>query len=217
MNDDRDSHIENLPKNNPEEPSTNCSKNNNKETPDPFDVEALRLSQDFEKDLGVNKALLTVPVRKPDKTWFVRVHPDEEYRLQTAVLELKEERETYLIAPNLWSELSTEATFTPKVLFTAVNRQGVLFLWSIRLPGSDGRRDDWNASALEGATMGMKGWVRVTANMSLGAYEVCEATGHIPEPTWPDESFQALIKIAFKDRLINELDHPVLKRLRGEE
>ena len=32
---------------------------------DPFDPERLRLSQDFAATVGVKKALLTVPVRKP--------------------------------------------------------------------------------------------------------------------------------------------------------
>src|SRR5262249_29523335 len=73
--------------------------------PDPFDPASLRLSQDYAADLGVKKALLTVPVRKPDKSWFVRVHPAEDYRLTTAVIELKEERETYLVAQTLWPEL----------------------------------------------------------------------------------------------------------------
>src|SRR5262245_26456009 len=110
---------------------------------DPFDPAALRLSQDFAADLGVKKALLTVPVRKPDKAWFIRVHPSEESRLVTAVVELKEERETYLVAPALWPELAGEATFSPRALFTAVNRQGVVFLWPVRLPGPDGKLDDW--------------------------------------------------------------------------
>src|SRR5262245_5601646 len=96
--------------------------------PNPFDPASLRLSQDFAASLGVKKALLTVPVRKPDKAWFVRVHPSEDYRLQTAVLELKEERETYLVARPLWSELAGEATLSPRALYTAVNRQGVVFL-----------------------------------------------------------------------------------------
>src|SRR5215470_9799322 len=77
---------------------------------DPFDPASLRLSQDFSAQLGVKKVLTTVPVRKPDKAWFVRVHPSEDYRLQTAVVELKEERETYLVAPALWTELAGEST-----------------------------------------------------------------------------------------------------------
>ena len=33
--------------------------------PDPFDPARLRLSQEFAASLGIKKALLTVPVRKP--------------------------------------------------------------------------------------------------------------------------------------------------------
>ena len=184
--------------------------------PDPYDVSRLRLSQDFAASVGVKKALLTVPVRKPAKEWFVQVHPDEEYRLQTAVIELKEDRETYLVDPTLWPELAMEATFSPRALFTAMNRQGVLFLWPVRLPGAEGRVDEWSRSALTAADMAQGQWVRVTANMSLGAYEVFSATADIQAPTWPEKSLSELLRVAFRDKLIDSLDHPVLQRLRGK-
>ena len=65
-----------------------------------FDLESLRVSQDFVKDSGVKKLLTTVPVRKPNRQDFVRVHPDSSYVLDTMLLNLKEERETYLVAPS---------------------------------------------------------------------------------------------------------------------
>src|SRR5215467_7263732 len=86
-----------------------------------FDLSRLRLSQDFGEQIGVKKALLTVPVRKPDRQWFVRVHPDPTWRLDTPVLHLKEERETYLVDPSLWTSMPGE--LVPTALFTAVNRQ----------------------------------------------------------------------------------------------
>ena len=184
--------------------------------PDPFDPASLRLSQDFAASIGVKKALLTVPVRKPAKEWFVQVHPAEAYRIQTCVLELKEDRETYLVAQPLWPDLAAESTFGPRALFTAQNRQGVVFVWPVRLPGPDGRIDEWNRSALEAATMAAGKWVRVAANMSLGAYDVFEATGDIAAPTWPVTPFRDLLAVAFKGRLVDSLDHPVLRRLRGE-
>jgi hypothetical protein len=52
--------------------------------------------------------------------------------------------------------------------------------------------------------------------MSLGAYEVYEATGDFPEPEWPDATFQEILKIAFKNHFIKSMDHPVIGRLRGE-
>lgn len=186
------------------------------EAHDPFDPSRLRLSQDFAATLGVRKVLSTVPVRKPAKEWFIQVHPSDAYRINTAVLELKEDRETYLVERTLWPDLSTESTFSPRALLTATSRQGVLFLWPIRLPGADGKLDEWNRSALEAATMAIGRWVRVAANMNLGAYEVFQATGDIPNPQWPDAPFSELLRIAFKDRFITSLDHPVLRRLRGE-
>jgi len=62
----------------------------------------------------------------------------------------------------------------------------------------------------------MTRWVRVAANLHNGCYDVYEATAKLPEPTWPEEDLRALLHIAFKDRYVRDLDHPVLKRLRGE-
>ena len=129
---------------------------------------------------------------------------------------MKEDRETYLVTPALWPELATESTFSPRALFTAANRQGVLFLWPCRLPGPDGKIDDWSRTALAAADMARTGWVRVASNMALGAYDVFEAKGDLPEPEWPDVPFKELLRVAFKDRLIETLDHPVLRKLRGE-
>lgn len=197
-------------------PSTNGTEKPAQVAPDPFDVGRLKLTQDFAATLGVKKALITMPVRKPSKEWFVQAHPLDSYRMPTAVVELKEDRETYLVAPDLWHELTGEATFSPRLLVTAINRQKVLFLWPIRLPGEDGKLDDWSRSALEAVGMATKNWVRISANMSLGAYEVFTATGDLPQPEWPEQTFQDLLRIAFKNKMIDTIDHPVLRRLRGE-
>ena len=179
-----------------------------------FDPSALKLSQNYSDMAGVKKLITTIPVRKPGKQDFVRTHPDSDYRLDTAVLELKEERETYLVNPDLWSELLGE--LISKSLVLTINRQKVLSLWPIRLPGVDGRIDNWNASAAEAAVMAQDKWIRVSSSMSMGAYEIFEATGEVPEPEWPNMSMEKILEIAFKGRYIDTYEHPVLKRLRGE-
>lgn len=179
-----------------------------------LDLSSLRLSQNFGETVGVKKALLTVPVRKPHRQAFVRVRPGEEWRLQTAAIQLKEERgETYLIDRPLWEELAGE--ISPIVLLTTIDRQGVLTLWPIRLPGVDGRIDEWSRSALEAAEMAQTRWVSVRANMALGAYEVFEAQAKLPDPEWPDASFERLLEIAFRDRFIRTMDHTVIRKLGG--
>jgi hypothetical protein len=179
------------------------------------DFSKYRLSQDFLSQVGVKKVLSTVPVRKPSKQEFVRVHPHEEWRLETLLVELKDERENYLIAPEFHEELSEFAT--PTSLLTTISRQKVLMLWPTKLPGLDGQSNPWHVSALQAAKLAEEKWVRVSANMSLGGYEVFEALGNLSDPEWPDDgiNFGRLLEIAFRGRIINSLDHPIVKKLRG--
>jgi hypothetical protein len=102
-----------------------------------------------------------------------------------------------------------------KTLYLAINKQGTVFLWPVRLPTPDGKDLDWWRSAREAADRATRSWIRVRANMNLGAYEIFEAASTLSEPEWPDLSYWDLIKIAFKDHLVMDLDHPVIKRLRG--
>ena len=185
---------------------------------DPFDPASLRIESNFAATVGTKKAVLSVPVRKPDKAWWIRANPDPTYRLQTAVIELRGERgggETYLVAPALRADLATEPTFRPKLFLTAVNTQGVLFLWEVNLPKDD-REDNWSKTSLAAADLATKGWCRVAANMSAGGYDAWQAIGNLPDPTWPEMTFREILKLAFKDKYIDSLDHPVLRRLRGE-
>ena len=183
-------------------------------SPDPFDPETLRLSQDFAQLADVKPILATVPVRKPGRQDYVRINVDPDYQLTTAILQLKEEREDYIVAPDVRQELFGE--LVPVTLFTAINRQGVVFLWPCRIPDESGRANSWHESALEAAELARDNWVRISADMSLGAYRIYVANGQLSEPEWPAESFRELLKIAFKSRYIDSHDHPVLKRLRGE-
>lgn len=57
--------------------------------------------------------------------------------------------------------------------------------------------------------------MRVTANMSLGGYEMFEAVRELSEPNWPDIPFGEILKIAFRNRVVDNGDHPVVQRLRG--
>jgi hypothetical protein len=181
--------------------------------PDPFDLASLRLNPSFIETAGVRKLLTTVPVRKPNKQEFIRVRPEPEYRENFAMIDLKEDREEYLVRREIMQELSGEVVF--KTVFTAINRQGVIFLWPVRLPRPDERKTEWPRSEREAAELAMTQWVRTKANMSLGAYETFLPEGVVAEPVWPDLSYQELVRIAFRDRMITNTEHPVVRRLRG--
>ena len=128
---------------------------------------------------------------------------------------LKEEREVYLVAPSLRGALTEELSY--RAIFTAISRQSAVFLWTIALPGADGRHNQWHASQLAAAERAMTDWVRMAANMSAKIYDVWRAGSELGEPEWPDIGFKELLDIAFPpERRIDSLDHDVIKRLRGQ-
>ena len=177
------------------------------------DLDSIRLSQNFREEIGVTKALVQVPVRKPQRQEFIRVRDDENYRIVTALLEFKEERQFYLLTPEISDALPGE--WYPVRLVTAINRQGIVFLWPLKLTGPHGQTNAWYETAKEAANLATQKWVRVEADMFLGGYQPYVADAKLPEPIWPEVDFQHLLNIAFRDRQIQSMDHPVIQRLRG--
>jgi hypothetical protein len=69
---------------------------------DQFDPARLRVDARMsDAALGVERPLLEVPVQKPSRQAFFRVHPDPDMRMDAAVIELEAERETYLVTPQI--------------------------------------------------------------------------------------------------------------------
>jgi len=177
------------------------------------DLEKLRLSVSSTVLGGSAEILSKVPVRKPMKQEFVRVHPDEAMMLATAVYEDKQDREVYFVAPNMMAAMLGETT--PVILVTAMNRQKVSFLWPVKVANDNSSGNAWQDSAHQGCEVAKKTWVRLVADMSLGAYRIWAAQGDLSEPEWPTKPLNELLEIAFKGRVIDSEDHPVVRRLRG--
>ncbi len=152
---------------------------------DPFDPAALRLSQDFASTIGVKKVFTRVRCGKPEKHAFVRVHPGADWRLETCVLELKGSQdrpgqETYLVQAPLWPELTGDVR--PAVLFTAVTRQKVPFLWRCWLPSPDGRANLWTDTLLDAARLAEQKWIKVSAGDGRAVWHGGPIAGAKP---WP--------------------------------
>ena len=97
------------------------------ETADQFpDLNKLRLSQEFLETAGAKKLLTTVPVRKPRKQDFIRVHAEAGFRGAFAIIELVDDRESYLVTPDIAAASPTEVVMT--TIYAAINRQRVVFL-----------------------------------------------------------------------------------------
>jgi hypothetical protein len=179
---------------------------------DPFALENLRV--DYDNELVARPLLTVVPVRKPSKTDFVRVHPGANYRVTVSLIEIKESRETYMVTPRMLYAFS-ETVYSRTSLYLTVNRQNVYTLWPIK-QSRDGRTNEWTNSAEIAVHRARVSWVRVGANMSLGAYEIFEAQGQLSEPKWPELTLSEILRIAFGgNRLVDSEDHPLIATLSG--
>jgi hypothetical protein len=155
-----------------------------------------------------------VPVRKPKRTEFVRTRVEDEWWLPTTVFIDRDERgEVYFVPPAMRGALLGEAR--PVILLPTITTQGVLILWPLAIPMDDGRRNDWFTTAREAAEHAKTGWIRVAADMALGAYRIYRAEGQLPEPEWPDLGMSEMLRLGFRDRVIDREDHPIIRRLRG--
>ena len=177
-----------------------------------IDLAKVRLSQDFAAMTKTEKLLIHVPVRKPPKHQFVRVHPSEDYRLECFVVEIDGD-DTYLIDPELVGLMTGLAR--PVRLHLYVTRHGAPALWPLKLPGEDGKTNPWHESAAECAGIAMEKWVRLIPNRELGAYDVVVADGIPTEPAWPNKDMGELVTKAFRDRYVDSEDHPLVHELLG--
>jgi hypothetical protein len=116
----------------------------------PLDPAKFVLDQSFMDGPSVKEILLTVPVRKPSRHDFVRVNPDPAYRMgPVAVIEFRDEGELYLVDPAIARSLQGE--FAAAMIYTAINRQGIVFLWPVKVPKEDGPGNTWHTSAMAAA------------------------------------------------------------------
>jgi hypothetical protein len=185
--------------------------------PDPFNLQSLKINMSFKEDSNVRKMLNVVPVRRPKKQEWIRVHPDETYRGDFAVIKLEADGEFFIVAPAIAREFAKECSFV--TIYTVINTSGVVFLWPATIPAPDGYQNPWLTSAHEVAAAAMKRSVRMQSNRALGAYEYYFSDNPTPEndPIWPEESFLALLRIAFHKpgHFVDNVNHPVIRQLRG--
>jgi len=175
-------------------------------------LEALRLSPDEASQIGTEEVLVHVSVRRPTVSEFVRTNPDPAMSLATSIF-VDPERETYFVAPAARDLLV--AGVKPVLLLPAVNQRGLFFIWPIALGDGTGRRNAWHETAREAAELAKREWVKIVSDMPGGCYRIYKAKGKLADPVFPEKNLEELLRLAFKGRVVDSEDHPVVKQALG--
>ena len=177
-------------------------------------IESLRLPPTYGHTFNVKKVLTNVPVGKPQKQRFFRVHPDMDMVFNALILEDKDNRDHYLLDPSVAPVIAS--LIRPTTLRTAIDRNSNVFLIPVPLPGEDGKRNQWHESLAQALQIAESHWIRITANMSAGGYDVYQAETNLGEPEWPEGSMADLLEVAFRGKVITTIDHPIVQSLLGK-
>jgi hypothetical protein len=152
-----------------------------------------------------------IHINKPRRDEWVMVRTGKEWETAIYVIEDVQDmdREIYIVTSDLANgELADDARYA--ILYLAVSSTGRLFWWHVKM-AVNSRRNHWAESALKAIDVAKGKWIRVIP--AHEGYEIRKAKAQMPDPQWPDMSRDEIIQIAFEDRVIDTMEHPVAKRL----
>jgi hypothetical protein len=153
---------------------------------------------------------------------FVKLHPDEEEYWTSELCFVNVpikgvKRDTlHLIDEDLALQYLQKGRIIRHRLALATKPFDIFFLAHIPSQNLD---NDWNVSNLRACEQAKSRWVQATSLKSEGIerYEIEYALTEdgFPEPKWPKQTLEVLINATFSGRMIEDVNHPAMIRLRG--
>jgi hypothetical protein len=178
-----------------------------------YDWESMILPDDGAGDIRTTEVPGVPRLSRPPNTQFFRTRDGLSGVIYTLETDFDGERTVYLVAPNVAAQLPDESAIKPKRAVVCVTREGGLHVWLI----SSGGTDTWTLSANRATELAQMQWVRATSSRSLGEYRCVMAEAITEAPKWPEESFLQTLSRAFDGRVIDTLNHSIIKQLKGLE
>ena len=198
--------------------SANAEANNEVKLKKPkIDLERVRAKADQSIDLGVTTEYTMIPIRNPKPDEFFRCMPDEDYSMDAHILSLKTENEWYMIDPDILPEIQLESQLRVRTVYVCVTMNSTPFVTCIPQHDEMGKINSWHQSGHITMEEAKQCWVRRQADKANGGYTITKAiNAMLPDPKWPTMTLNEIIGRAFDKFYIDDINHPVLQRLRGE-
>lgn len=163
----------------------------------------------------------TITVAKPNDDTFVRTSTKMEEWAAFDFIELKtDSKKLFLLTPDVVEKINALnedraqviiKTVTKRLIYS-VTRLGVPFLWPITI--MDG--NSWIDSANKCAEAAKENWVRIVSNQPASSYDYFESTS-TAKPKWPAMTYEDALLKAFEGKVIDSMDHDVIRQLLGED
>jgi hypothetical protein len=191
--------------------------------PDPFDPKRFRIDPQNKEALA--QRVWTdgqIAIRKPnDQEWFrVRTGVDPEgepwIMPETPILQRRADGKYRLLTPDIAPAVKQAKLVTLRFCITV---EGTPLIWPIPEPGPDGRDNAYWETARGIAVEAEANWMHMWADQKAGRYLSERAPKDYGDGKWGSTpaTVRHWLRIGFsKDGVIDNLEHPELKKLRGE-
>jgi hypothetical protein len=183
---------------------------------DAFDPMSLGISTDYAAAISAQASTKPVELRKPNDQEFFRTSPHQHQRLLVgAIADKQDMSKLYVVHPSLLDEVRLRFPKHVRICELVLTQSlvGAANLWGV--PLSEDRGGSWNSTQREACHKGQSQWTNMAAGR--GQYDVTTIKNS-REVDWI--SFPPLSEIlrqALSDgRLIDSMDHPLLRKLGGE-
>ena len=158
------------------------------------------------------KQQTVIPVRKPSKKQFVRTHPSADFRADSMPTIVDEATgEVYLLGADFTLPADIENKVDMVNMAAAITADGSVFLWFYK-----NSTNSWSESARIAIREASRRWVRVLPDKSSNGYLLESPMVAPADPVWPPMTFTEILATAFGARFIDSLQHPQIKKLRGD-
>ena len=198
--------------------SVNAGGNKAKQHKEPkIDLERIRAKADQRIDLGVTTEYTVIPIRNPKPDEFFRCMADEEYSMDANILSLKTDNEWYLMDPDILTQVQLESQLKIMTIYVCVTMNSTPFVTCIPQYDEMGKINPWHESGHITMEEAKQCWVRRQADKANSGYIITKAMNvELPDPKWPTMTLSEIVERAFNNFYIDDINHPVLQRLRGE-
>jgi hypothetical protein len=154
-----------------------------------------------------------IECRRPPKGIFFTVRQETSKTWQDRafyfLLQI-EGRDPYIVAPDVAKQKQDEDTIRPVLIVRYVTMAGEEGLWPVKLDPPDGKSNRWNRSALNILEIAASGkWVRIVSLKKEYRHQVSRRTFEETPPKFSDRAFTDLVNEAFKDRIVDSLNHEI--------
>lgn len=187
-----------------------------------IDFDALKVPTD--RKIKVTPILSTITCGKPNKTAFFRIRagegwePIEVYTYSPD--RLGKDSMPYLVMPECQKLLDEMELLTPaKFYFYMMFGSNIMKVDFVsQRTDKNGNLSRYHLTRMDAYNAAKTQWVRMHSNQDGGFYSWALAEDILPEPVWAPKpaTLQEAIEIAFKGFIIDTLEHPEIKKLRGK-